>query len=238
MVTVAYSALMGVCHAHQSNYKGVKLEEVVVGNRVALLAVLLMAQGMVSAEVNITRSLHSFEVDHGDTSIEVKRQQNPDAVITGPFAKVSRPCPPLCVQPHQVADGVKTIGIRELVDFMQTELAVGEGLLIDARTPDWHARGTIPGSINLPYTVMNRKAGATELDVADTFEILGVVEDDSGWIFSEAAHLVLWCNGNWCGQSPAAIRGLLAEGYPADKIAYFRGGMEDWVQYGMTVVIP
>jgi len=216
----------------------VKREESVVVSKIMLLIMLLMVQGMVSAEINITRSLYSFELDHGEKTVEIKREQNPDAVITGPFAKISRPCPPLCVQPFQAAAGVETIGIRELVDFMQTELAVGEGLLIDARTPDWHAKGTIPGSINLPYTVMNRNAGATEIDIAETFELLGVVEDDDGWSFTEAAQLVLWCNGNWCGQSPAAIRGLLAEGYPTDKIQYFRGGMEDWVQYGMTVVTP
>jgi len=216
----------------------VKREESVVVSKIMLLIMLLMVQGMVSAEINITRSLYSFELDHGEKTVEIKREQNPDAVITGPFAKISRPCPPLCVQPFQAVAGVETIGIRELVDFMQTELAVGEGLLIDARTPDWHAKGTIPGSINLPYTVMNRNAGATEIDIAETFELLGVVEDDDGWSFTEAAQLVLWCNGNWCGQSPAAIRGLLAEGYPTDKIQYFRGGMEDWVQYGMTVVTP
>lgn len=207
-------------------------------NRAVLLVMLLMVQGVVGADINITRSLYSFEVDHGEKSVEVKREQNPDATITGPFAKTSRPCPPLCVQPHQVADGVRTIGIRELVEFMQTELAVGEGLLIDARTPDWHIKGTIPGSINIPYTALNRKSGATEIDLADTFEVFGVVEGDGGWDFSGAAQLVLWCNGTWCGQSPAAIRGLLAEGYPADKIDYFRGGMEDWLQYGMTVVTP
>jgi len=45
----------------------------------------------------------------------------------------------------------------------------------------------------------------------------------------------LWCNGWWCGQSPAAIRGLLSEGYPAEKLFYFRGGMQNWKIYGMTV---
>lgn len=198
----------------------------------------LVVAGAAQAQVNITKGLTSFEVDHGDETIEVMRNQNTDAVVSGPFARTSRPCPPFCVQPVQAAENVETIGIRELVSFMQTELAVGEGLLIDARTPDWHLKGTIPGSINLPYTQLNRQAGATELDLSDALAKLGVVEREEGWDFSEASLLVVWCNGNWCGQSPAAIRGLLAEGYPPQKLRYYRGGMEDWVQYGLTVVNP
>ncbi len=199
---------------------------------------LILATGVSQAQVNITRSLHSFEVDHGEETIVVQRNQDSSAVVTGTFARAARPCPPFCVQPMEAVPRVETIGIRELVGFMQTELAVGEGALIDARTPDWHAKGTIPGSVNLPYTQLNRRAGATELDIADVLERLGATESGEGWDFSEAMQLVLWCNGNWCGQSPAAIRGLLAEGYPAERIRYFRGGLEDWVQYGMTVVVP
>ncbi len=189
-------------------------------------------------DVNITAGLSSFEVEHGEKTIEVKREQNPDAVVTGTFARTARSCPPTCVQPIQVAPGVKTIGIRELVDFMQIQLSFGDGKLIDARTPDWHKRGTIPGSINLPYTLLNKHSGASEFDIADALEFLGARQNDEKWDFSEAAELVLWCNGNWCGQSPAAIKGLLSAGYPAENLFYFRGGMEDWVQYGLTVVKP
>ena len=137
----------------------------------------------------------------------------------------------------EAAPGVKTVGIYELINFMQTEYAVGEGILVDARPSDTYEVGTIPGSINIPYTRINRRAGANEMEIFDAMEKFGVKEqDDSGWDFSEAAELILWCNGNWCGLSPAAIRGLLAEGYPSEKIRYFRGGMEDWVQYGMPVI--
>jgi rhodanese-related sulfurtransferase len=56
--------------------------------------------------------------------------------------------------------------------------------------------------------------------------------------FSHAKTLVMFCNGNWCGQSPAAIRKLLSLGYPAAKIKYFRGGMQSWHALGLTVVTP
>jgi len=47
---------------------------------------------------------------------------------------------------------------------------------------------------------------------------------------------MLWCNGPWCGQSPHAIRGLLDLGYPAEKLYYYRGGMQAWQSLGLTVV--
>jgi rhodanese-related sulfurtransferase len=45
----------------------------------------------------------------------------------------------------------------------------------------------------------------------------------------------LFCNGAWCGQSPASIRALLTMGYPQSKIKYYRGGMNDWKLLGLTV---
>ncbi|MDF1873231.1 MAG: rhodanese-like domain-containing protein, partial [Vannielia sp.] len=43
-------------------------------------------------------------------------------------------------------------------------------------------------------------------------------------------------NGPWCGQSPTAARRMIEAGYPADKIYYYRGGMQMWQMLGLTVV--
>ena len=56
--------------------------------------------------------------------------------------------------------------------------------------------------------------------------------------FSAALDLALFCNGPWCYQSPRAIRNLLDVGYPADKLRYYRGGMQDWLILGLTVEHP
>ena len=48
----------------------------------------------------------------------------------------------------------------------------------------------------------------------------------------------MFCNGMWCGQSPANIRTLLRFGYPADKLKWYRGGMQDWEILGLTTVTP
>ena len=200
-----------------------------------LLAFWGTAQGQ---KVNITRDLASFEVRHGDQVVTVERNQDTGNQLTGDFALTSRPCPPFCAQPIQAAPGVITIGEVELVRFMRTRLADGSGVLVDARTPDWHKRGTIPGSINIPYTHLNPAQGADDITLEDALAKLGVVEGDDGWDFSQAKQVVLWCNGPWCGQSPTAIRGMLGIGYPADRIRYYRGGMQLWQVFGLTVVGP
>jgi hypothetical protein len=40
----------------------------------------------------------------------------------------------------------------------------------------------------------------------------------------------------WCGQSPSGIRAMLREGYPPEKILYYRDGMQGWSTLGLTTV--
>jgi rhodanese-related sulfurtransferase len=189
-------------------------------------------------EVMITPEIGSFSVKHGSKEIQIQRGQDTEAMLEFNFARTARPCPPFCAQPMQVADGIKTIGEVELTAFMLGELAKSQGLLIDARTSDWHQRGTIPGSINVPYNRMNPEQGADEITIEETLSRFGAKHEDDQWDFSAAKNLVLWCNGPWCGQSPAAIRGLIGLGYPKHKIAYYRGGMQLWRIFGLPVVSP
>ncbi|MBL3527364.1 MAG: rhodanese-like domain-containing protein [gamma proteobacterium endosymbiont of Lamellibrachia anaximandri] len=203
------------------------------------LLLLLLGTGNAAAlEVNITNTVDQFQVRHGEHDISILRNQDTDAVIEFNFARTSRPCPPFCAQPMQLDKNVETIGEVELVAFMQGPLADGSGLLIDARTEEWHERGTIPGSINIPFNQLNPEQGADELTLEDALARLGVRETEKGRDFSAAKQLALWCNGPWCGQSPTAIKGLLSVGYPAGKIKYYRGGMQLWRIFGLPVVSP
>ncbi len=207
--------------------------------KAAVAIVFLLVSSLAFAlEVNITRDLSEFTVKHGDVDVVIKRNQDISAMLSMDFSLTSRPCPPFCAQPMIVAEGVKTIGEIELIEFMLTRLQDGSGLLIDARTPDWHQRGTIPGSVNVPFTHLNPLQGADELTLEESLGRLGVTLKGESWDFSQARQVALWCNGPWCGQSPTAIKGLLSIGYPREKILYYRGGMQLWLVFGLPIVSP
>jgi len=110
-------------------------------------------------------------------------------------------------------------------------------LVIDSRTEGWVKKGTIPGSVNIPWTKLNAAQGASPLDVVDIMEKdFGVTEAEGLYNYTKAKTLVLFCNGMWCGQSPSNIRSLLKYGYPAHKIKWYRGGMQNWSNLGLTTV--
>ncbi len=197
----------------------------------------LLAGEVLALDVNITKDIPSITVQHGKKTVTVQRVQDPTAVIDPEFAKISRKCPPFCAHPLEAAPGVKTIGEVELIHFMSKEFKDGTGILVDARTPDWHAKGTIPGSINVPHTDLS-PGGADSKTLENAMKLFNVTRQGTGWDFSKAKTLAMWCNGAWCGQSPTAIQNLLKLGYPADKLLYYHGGMQSWKMFGLTVVPP
>ena len=188
-------------------------------------------------KVGITAELPSVEVVHDGKKVTIARNQDPEHTIAPAFALTSRVCPPFCIQPETLAPGVETVGELEVLAALR-EAAGGDKsvLVIDSRTPDWVARGTIPGAVNIPFTQLN--IGQSDpLTVQELLESkLGVKEANGLWDFRGAKTLVLFCNGPWCGQSPMNIQGLLRIGYPAHKLKWYRGGMQDWEMLGLTTV--
>lgn len=169
-----------------------------------------------------------------DTHV-IERIQDKENVISGTFAKTSRSCPPFCIHPMKAAEGVETVGELEIMDFLTQKVSEGTGLLVDARIPEWHKKGTIPGSVNIPFTLFSSKNPYLD----DLLAVLGAKRaGQDGWEFSEAKELLMFCNGPWCDQSPRAIKGLLEIGYPADKLYYYRGGMQNWSLLGLSTDIP
>lgn len=189
-------------------------------------------------DVGITKEIGSVDVIHNGKKITIMRNQDPENTVNPAYAKTSRKCPPFCIQPIKIAEGVETIGELEVLDYLKR---INEGdnsiLVIDSRTPDWVKNGTIPGSVNIPWTSLNPGAGADPFSIADIFrKQFNVITQEGLWDFTQAKTLVLFCNGLWCGQSPSNIRSLLMFGYPASKIKWYRGGMQDWETLGLTVV--
>jgi rhodanese-related sulfurtransferase len=189
--------------------------------------------------VKITPKMASAEVKHNGKNVTIMRNQDQKNTINPAFAKTSRKCPPFCIRPFTTAEGVETIAELEVIDYA-TKMSGGDDsiMLVDNRTPDWHKKGTIPGAVNVPFTKINKSKGADALSIAESLELFGAVEGDKGWDFSNAKTLVMFCNGMWCGQSPLGIAGILAEGYPAEKVKWYRGGMQSWEIVGLTTVKP
>lgn len=187
--------------------------------------------------VKITPEMAKADVMHHGKKVSIMRNQDQKNKVNPAFAKTSRKCPPFCIKPFDLGNGVETLGELEVIDYA-VKMSNGDDsiILVDNRTPDWVARGTIPGAINIPFTKMSRAKGADDVTIAETLETLGARETSSGWDFSKAKTAVFFCNGMWCGQSPAGIAGLLAEGYPAEKIKWYRGGMQSWEILGLTTV--
>ena len=190
--------------------------------------------------VGITGDLMSIEVMHNGNKVTVERNADNQNTVNPSFALTSRPCPPFCIQPMKLAPGVETIGEVEMIGYMEKASAGDDSILIiDSRTPDWAARGMIPGAINLPWTALSTRKGADPISIGEIFtDTFGAKEFDGLWKFGDAKTLVMYCNGMWCGQSPTNIKALLDFGYPAHKIKWYRGGMQNWENLGLTTVKP
>lgn len=191
------------------------------------------------APVMIAPDLPQVEVNHNGKPVIIRRNPDPNNRVSDDYALTSRPCPPFCIRPIQIAPGVETIGELELLDYLVEAQTDPNILVIDSRTPDWVVKGTIPGSINLPWTELDPGMGANSLSISAILEDrFGAKLNQEIWDFSDVKTLVLFCNGMWCGQSPRNIGTLLKLGYPAHKLKWYRGGMQDWSNLGLTVIKP
>ena len=162
----------------------------------------------------------------------VTRDQDPNARLAGDFTRTSRACPPHCLQPMIVAEGVVTLGELEVMKFLENDVTGSTGLLLDTRSPADFALGSIPGSVNVPGETLAPDNRFRD----DILRALGAVSRaDDTLDFSGAMSLALYSGGNWSDAAPNAVEQLLAAGYPAEKLFYYRGGMQAWSHVGLTV---
>jgi len=214
-----------------------------VVNLVLATGIIFSVQAEANPGANITSTLKSVEVVHNDKNVEITRTEDRNAVIPKAFMKTARGCPPFCIQPMQIAPGVETVGELELLGYLKRSVDDRTVMVVDSRTPEWISRGTIPGSVNIPWNKIN-------MDVQGSFEIeseaetlndllvnqLGVRIINGQRDFRNVKTLVLFCNGNWCPQSGINIKTLIRLGYPAYKLKWYRGGMQSWVSLGLTTI--
>jgi rhodanese-related sulfurtransferase len=222
------------------------------------LAAAMFCSSAFALDVKLNPEQDSISVKHNGKMVRIERIQDQGHVVDAAWAKTSRKCPPFCSQPISVAPGVIPAGELEVFKFMTEKVNSGEGVLIDARIASFHKAGTIPGSVNIPFKVL--QSGELNDDLDRAMAIVGAKRRDIGffdttvdkalksigletgkhgyWDFSDVKEVMLWCNGPWCGQSPEAIHGLLELGFPAEKIHYYRGGMQMWQIMGLPTIKP
>lgn len=199
---------------------------------VTTLVASLLATSALSQQVGITQDMADVKFTLNGTDIHViERNQDPENRLDSEFAKTSRACPPFCISPMEAADGVETVGEIELINFIDSHVIAGSGLLVDSRIPEWFAKGTIPGAINIPFSTIEPDNPFRD----DILVALGATQTGSGWDFSQALDMLVFCNGPWCDQAPQAIQNLVSVGYPAEKLRYYRGGMQVWQILGLTL---
>jgi rhodanese-related sulfurtransferase len=103
-----------------------------------------------------------------------------------------------------------------------------EAIVVDMRVSEDRVNGTIPGSVGIPYT-----------EVAMRMNELGCKKPSAGsakWDCTKAKKVYAFCNGPVCAQSPIAMAAMTRDGFPVNKIYYYRGGMMDWDALGLTTV--
>ena len=110
------------------------------------------------------------------------------------------------LQPLQCAPGVVTVGELELLEHVRDG-----SVLVDSRVPGARGGVTLPDAVNIPHDQMMKLRNQLDPSRLSIF----------------------FCNGPQCPQSPAAIRALVETGYPASALAYYRGGLHNWVTLAM-----
>jgi len=101
---------------------------------------------------------------------------------------------------------------------------------------EWHFIGPLQSNKTKQIaTIASWVHTIDRLKIAQRLNELGCVSKEGKWECSNATKVVAFCNGATCKQSPTAIKIMIAEGYPADRIYYYRGGIQSWILRWLTV---
>ena len=151
----------------------------------------------------------SYVISSGDDTIEIKRTMTSCGKNKGWF------------QPLVPVKGITPVTEIEMLYALNDK----EAIVVDMRTSDYYFEKTIPTAINIPFG-----------DIAFRLNELGCEEKGETWDCSNAVKVYGFCNGPVCPQSPIAMKAMVRNGFPVEKIYYYRGGMLDWDALGLTTV--
>ena len=196
---------------------------------IAVTAGICLSASALVAQEYVTEAKASF-IFNGER-IKISRENREVARYAERFAAAGGRCGAPCIVPSQVADGVKSLDETEVLEFLVTQVAGNAGLMVDARMPDARAQGFIPGTVSLPHPTLSPENAFRK----DILRALGVREFDGVFNFTDARKLLVYDNGPSTDDAGTLVRHLLNEGYPADLIHYYRGGMRVWAVLGFSI---
>ncbi|MDG1867021.1 MAG: rhodanese-like domain-containing protein [Yoonia sp.] len=125
---------------------------------------------------------------------------------------------------------VQTVGEREVISFVADQVANGSGLLIDSRNAADRTSGFITASVNVPGKLLLPENPFLN----DIMQAMGARSFKGSLNFADALPLMVFDYGPSTTNAPNLINSLLALGYPAEKISYYRGGMLVWTALGLN----
>ncbi|MCK5854396.1 MAG: hypothetical protein KAG56_04185 [Sulfurovaceae bacterium] len=189
-----------------------------------------------ATEVNIKEGLPYVDIDIDGETVRIERIQDTKHKLKNSYTKTSRPAPPFSIQPYEPIKGIETISELDVLNFLRDERSNNTGVLLDARMPKWYKVGTIPGAINIPFSMLSPEGSNPFL--SQIFQIFGGIEKKGKFDFSEVQTLLIFDNGPWCQQGVRAMKNLVEQGFPKSKIKYYRGGMQYWQILGLTTIQP
>ncbi|MGB5865867.1 MAG: rhodanese-like domain-containing protein [Sulfitobacter sp.] len=198
--------------------------------RAAIFAAVFSFQAQnLEAQTYLTGGAASFSFDGAqvNVSVDLSGAEN----VAEKFANLTPSCDPFCIAQEQVAEGIETVAEPRVLDFLVNSVGQNTGLLVDARAPAARAKGFIPGSVSLPHGSV-----ADDSEIRDQiFKALGARAFEDLYNFSDARRLMVYDNGPSQSDAGHLITHLLEAGYPAEKLSYYRGGMQVWSMLSLTV---
>ena len=172
------------------------------------------------AELKITETLSSITMTHENQILRIKRTPK----------NQEHTCPPFCIQPITIK-GVRTVGELEVLEFIKELKGKEAKLLIDIRNSKLYNQNTIPGAINIPYSMLKNKSKYQE----QVLQLLGGKKRGEKWIFKLVPTLLIFGNSEEDEKTTKSVKTLIALSYPAQKIYYYRTGIEAWSRLGLTL---
>ncbi len=177
---------------------------------IVLLSTTLVAKDSKTEYLGLfSKKEKSYMVGEGEDAIKIQRTMTKCAKNKGFFQPFS---PVKGITPVTEADMLKALNDKNII-------------VVDMRKQKQYLEETIPTAISIPFGEIE-----TRLDE------LGCEDKNGKWDCKDASVIYGFCNGPVCAQSPIAMKVMVRNGYPVEKIYYYRGGMLNWSALGLTTV--